>query len=147
MGHQNLLGMNSFNGRFSLGYSYKGSSQKLMRFLPFYAQYGAPNGLGGLNIHDFRSLGNGECKGGQEWSCLSGCNMFEWFYSFNTLKQPSKWWKYVKICSYADSGPWWWGARSFDGLGTVTNGFSTKNGARWAVLITDFYDLVFSGPL
>ena len=72
--------------------------------------------------------------------------LYEWFYSFNTLKQPSKWWKYVKICSYADSGPWWWGARSFDGLGTVTNGFSTKNGVRGAVIITDFYDLVFSGP-
>ena len=66
MGHQNLLGMNSFNGRFSLGYSYKASSQKLMRFLPFYAQYGAPNGLGDLSIHNFRSLGDGECKGGQE---------------------------------------------------------------------------------
>ena len=54
----------------------------------------------------------------------------------------------MKICSYADSGPWWWGARSFDGLVTVTNGFSTKNGARGAVLTTDFYDLVlFWTPL
>ena len=46
--------------------THKASSQKLMRFLPFYAQYGAPNGLGGLSIHNFGSLGNGECKGGQE---------------------------------------------------------------------------------
>ena len=52
------------------------------------------------------------------------------------------------MCSYADSGPWWWGARPFDGLGTVTNGFSTKNGVRTAVLINDFYDLVlFWTPL
>ena len=43
---------------------------------------------------------------------------------------------------YADSGPWSWGALSFDSLGTVTNGFSAENGVRETDLINDFYDLV-----
>ena len=48
---------------------------------------------------------------------------------------------------YAISGLWWWGARTFDSLGTVTIGFSTKNGGSGVVLINDFYILVLSGPL
>ena len=66
MKHQNLLGVYSFNSRFSLRFSYQGRLRKLMRFSRFYAQHGAPNGLGSLSFHNFRSLGNGECKGGKE---------------------------------------------------------------------------------
>ena len=52
--------------------------------------------------------------------------------------------KIMKICNYANSGPWMWGARSFYSLGTTSIGFSVEKGYRKVFSTTVSFKKVLS---